>query len=306
MTWRDLSLPEPVQRFLAYLDVQKRAARATLEAYSRDLGQLEDFLRQEGLSLAAPEEVKRAHLVRHLGQLHRTQLSKTSMARKLSSWRAFFRFCLRTGLVEDDPVLGLSNPKQDRRHPRMLNVDQTLALLEAALDPDPKGARDLALAELLYGSGLRVSEALQLDIHDVDPGQGHVKISGKGGKERIVPMTDAGRERIRSYLQQRSAFVRDPGQAALFLGQRGGRLQRRQANRILERLSRMAGLPQNVNPHALRHSFATHLLEAGADLRTVQELLGHSRLSTTQRYTHLTLQRLMQAYDQAHPKSSKK
>jgi integrase/recombinase XerC len=295
-----------VQQFLAYLDVQKRASAATLEAYARDLGQLEAFLSEQGLSLASPQEVKRAHIVRYLGRLHRDRMSKKSMARKLSSGRAFFRFCLRKGLVASDPLLGLSNPKQEQHHPRVLNVDQMLSLLEASLDPDPKGARDLALAELLYGSGLRISEALQLDVHDVEPGEGLVKVTGKGSKERIVPMTEAGQTRLRSYLRQRSAFVRDPGQPALFLGQRGGRLQRRQANRILEHLSRLAGLPQHVHPHALRHSFATHLLEAGADLRTVQELLGHAQLSTTQRYTHLTLQRLMQTYDRAHPKARKK
>jgi integrase/recombinase XerC len=230
-------------------------------------------------------------------------MSRRTMARKLSTLRGFFRFCQKRGLIEAHPMHGLSNPKQEAFHPQVLNVDNMLALLESRMDRDPKGLRDMALAELLYGSGLRISEALQLDLQDFDPAEGLIRVKGKGQKERLAPLTEAGTRRLKEYLGQRRAFAPKPKEMALFLGLRGKRLQRRQANRIIDGLARAAGLPQHISPHALRHSFATHLLEAGADLRTVQELLGHSRLSTTQRYTHLSLGSLMATYDRCHPKS---
>ncbi len=203
-------------------------------------------------------------------------------------------------------MAGLRNPKQDKRHPKALNVDQALALLEAKLSPDPEGLRDLALAEMLYGAGLRVSEAFSLDIDDFDPASGFVRVMGKGGKERLAPLGRTALSRLARYVGQRGALLGDAKERALFLGLRGGRLDRRQAARIVQNLAGLAGLPQRISPHTLRHSFATHMLEAGADLRSVQELLGHERLSTTQRYTHLNLQHLMQTYDKAHPKARDK
>ncbi|WP_461211234.1 tyrosine recombinase XerC [Desulfocurvus sp. DL9XJH121] len=298
-------LPDTALSFLGHLEVEKGYSPATVAAYGRDLEQFEGWLDARGLSLAAPGGVTRNHVRGFMAELHRLRTAKSSVARKLSSLRSLFRYLAKAGLVSSNPVAGVKNPKQDSRHPKALNVDQALALMEAGAGDDARGLRDLALAELLYGSGLRVSEALGLDLDHVDLSSSVVRVLGKGSKERVSPLSDAGRERIRRYLAVRSEFNSGYVEQALFLGDRGARLQRRQANRILERLAQLAGLPEHVHPHMLRHSFATHLLESGADLRSVQELLGHARLSTTQRYTHLSMDKLMQAYDKAHPKSGK-
>ena len=211
----------------------------------------------------------------------------------------------RAGLGHN-PAAGLSNPKLPKPRPRSINVDQAFALLDAKNPADPQSRRDAALAELLYGSGLRVSEAVGLDLNDLDLGAGIARVLGKGSKERLAPLSDTCRQSLADYLAVRHAFTSDGSEQAVFLGVRGKRLQRREADRILHALSLEAGLPAAVSPHVLRHSFATHLLTSGADMRAVQELLGHSRLSTTQRYTHLNLDRLAKAYDQAHPRARKK
>ena len=303
MPWTEEALPQTARDFLLSLQVQRGLSSATLQAYRKDLLLFFEHLSSQNLAAEAPEAITSRQVHVFLRELHRRGLSKSTMARKLSTLRGFFRFCQKQGLIEANPMHGLSNPKQESFYPQVLNVDNVLSLLESRLDRDPKGLRDLALAELLYGSGLRIGEALQLDLQDFDPAEGLLRVKGKGGKERIAPLTQAGIRRLKEYLGQRSAFSPLPRETALFLGLRGKRLQRRQANRIIDRLARNAGLPQHISPHALRHSFATHLLEAGADLRTVQELLGHSRLSTTQRYTHLSLGKLMATYDRCHPKS---
>ncbi len=291
--------------FLQTLKVQKGLSGATISAYRADLQQLEAFLGKTGLSLEHPEKIQAADLHRFLGELHRLRMKKSSMSRKISCLRQFFAYCHKNHIIDQNPILGTRNPKQDSHHPRLLNIDQVLALLEVKIDPDPEGLRDLALIELLYGSGLRISEALNLDLLHIDFSQGLVRVTGKGEKERLVPLTETAQKRILRYLEQRSFFRPDPQTSAFFLGKKGKRLQRRQTARILERLSKLAGIPEIVNPHALRHSCATHLLESGADLRSVQELLGHARLSTTQRYTHLTMNKIMETYDQAHPKARK-
>jgi integrase/recombinase XerC len=296
------SLPEEALAFLAYLDVQKGASGATLDSYGRDLRQFFEFLSTKGVNETAV--VEQAHVKGFLAWLHARRMAKVSMARKLSALRSFFRFCRRRGLVPADPTSGVRNPRQEKVHPRLLNVDQAFALLDADQGADPKALRDLALAELLYGSGLRVSEAVGLDLADVELRQAFVRVMGKGGRERLAPMTERAAERLARYLRQREAFGPLPGEAALFVGLRGKRLNRREAARVLERLAVAAGLPASVHPHMLRHSFATHLLEAGADLRSVQELLGHARLTTTQRYTHLNMGRIMEIYDKAHPRST--
>lgn len=288
-------------RFLEYLDAEKGYSSATMRSYATDLEQFEEFLKTRKTSLEQPDTITKDHIRGFMAELHRRNVSKSTVSRKLSSLRAFFRFLARKRLCGNDPTMGIRNPKQEKTHPKALNVDQAIGMMEAAITPDPEGLRDLALAELLYGSGLRVSEAMELDVFDVDSGV--VRVMGKGRKERMVPLTNKSEERIKRWLEQRQAFEPVSGERALFLGKRGKRLDRREANRILNRLAAAAGLPREVHPHMLRHSFATHMLEAGANLRSVQEMLGHSRLSTTQRYTHLDLQQLMQVYDKAHPRS---
>ena len=258
-----------------------------------------------GKSLADYEAITREDATGYLASLHRERQKKSSMARKLSTLRSFFRYLIRHRLLAQTPLAGLRNPKQESRQPRALNVDQATALMDAPARPGAEGIRDLALVELLYGSGLRVSEALSLSVDDVRADRGFVRVRGKGGKDRLAPLSEASRLRLRDYLVERPGLHPAPSQLALFLGVRGGPLSRREALRIVERLAAEAGVTQGVHPHTLRHSFATHMLEAGADLRSVQELLGHARLSTTERYTHLDMRRIMQVYDQAHPYSDK-
>jgi len=302
----EFELPEPCQAFLAHLDVEKGYSLATVRAYGSDMEQFERFLTRRDKSLARPESVTRDDVRAFLGDLHRLGTRKSSMARKLSSLRTLFRWLRKSGLAKLNPIAGVGNPKQDKRHPKALNVDQALAVMEAHVPPSPEGLRDLALVELLYGSGLRISEALDLDAQDIDPDSGLLRVMGKGRKERLVPLSDASVRRLKAYLAQRHAFPADIQEHALFLGARGGRLHRGQAAKIVARLAKVAGLPQTISPHTLRHSFATHLLQSGADLRSVQELLGHKRLTTTQRYTHLNLAQITRTYDAAHPRAQKK
>lgn len=338
--------PETVEMFLAHLELEKGYSPATVAAYGRDVMQFQELLARRGLSLAEPEKISRRHIQAFLADMHRQGINKNSVGRKLSSLRAFFRFCARLRLLAVLPTEGVSNPKTEKRHPAFVNVDQAFALLDAgrkdqdrerAKSPaadgggeekngaaarkrnsagsrpdkgDPEKARamevrDLCLAELLYGSGLRVSEALSFDVHGISRlsvESGAVRVLGKGNKERYAPLTEASRNSLELWLAQRPLLA-PPGERALFVGARGKRLNRREAQRIIKELCRRAGLPQAISPHGLRHSFATHLLEAGADLRSVQELMGHARLVTTQRYTHLNLAHLMAVYDKAHPRA---
>ncbi|WP_418764107.1 tyrosine recombinase XerC [Mailhella sp.] len=304
-------LPVPAATFLAWMEFQKGASEATVEAYALDILEFETYLRGLGASLERPAEITRQMVQGFSASLFRQGMARSSMARKLSALRSLFRHLTRLHKIESDPCSGVRNPKQDQRHPAMLNVDQVFSLLdeknaaqpaENARDDDETFLRrDLALLELLYGSGLRISEALGLDVGDIRPASMHVRVMGKGGKERLVPLSDTCAAALTRWLAVRDNVPPARGERAAFLGKRGKRLDRRQAARILEERAKEAGIPQHVSPHDLRHSFATHLLEGGADLRAVQELLGHSRISTTQRYTHLNLDALTRVYDASHP-----
>ena len=298
-------LPELCLGFLSYLEIEKGYSLATVRAYGSDLAQFEVFLTTRGKSMAQAEALTRAEATAFLAELHRLRQKKSSMARKLSTLRSFFHYLIKNQLLTANPLSGLRNPRQEQRHPRALNVDQAVAVMEVEPTPGPEGIRDQALAELLYGSGLRVSEALSLTVDDVRADRGFVRVRGKGGKERLAPLSNMAVERLRTYLDWRDTFTKDDKEQTLFLGVRGGPLQRREAARIVERLAGRAGVAQRVHPHMLRHSFASHMLQAGADLRSVQEMLGHSRLSTTERYTHLDLRQITEVYDKAHPLSEK-
>jgi integrase/recombinase XerC len=301
-------LPEPATAFLAHLAVEKGYSAATGRAYANDLAQFEAYLLRRKATLARPDAITKDHIRGFLAELHRLREAKTSMGRKLSSLRSLFRFLRRKHLATSDPLAGVRNPKPEKRQPRALNVDEAVALVTPhpgtpQAEDTREACRDLALAELLYGSGLRVSEAVDLDLDDLDIAQGIARVFGKGGKERLAPLSDAARVRLKAYARRREEFQPVPSEKAFFLGSRGGRLNRRQAARIIDALAQSAGWPSIPPPYPapqLRHP----LLESGADLRSVQELLGHARLTTTQRYTHLELSRIMRVYDQAHPRSS--
>jgi integrase/recombinase XerC len=301
---------ETLAMFLAHLEMEKGYSEATVAAYGEDLRQFAEFVASLDISLDAPANVTVQHVRSYMAHMHLQSLSKTSMGRKLSSLRAFFRFCARLRLVKVLPTEGVHNPKQEKRHPKVLGVDQAFALLDSEKNNN-KGrmdARDLALAELLYGSGLRISEALSLDMGQVimqGESDAFVRVLGKGGKERVIPLSGACIQALAAWLAERGNYAA-PGEKALFVGASGGRMNRRVAARAIADLCKKAGLPETISPHTLRHSFATHLLEGGADLRSVQELLGHARLVTTQRYTHLNLAHLTKVYDAAHPKSESK
>ncbi|CAK7038867.1 MAG: Tyrosine recombinase XerC [Desulfovibrio sp.] len=301
---------ETLAMFLAHLEMEKGYSEATVAAYGEDLRQFADFAITQGISLDSPATVTVQHVRAYMAEMHRKSLSKTSMGRKLSSLRAFFRFCARLRLVTVLPTEGVRNPKQEKRHPKVLGVDQAFTLLDthSPASENRMDTRDHALAELLYGSGLRISEALSLDMGQIitqGKSEAFVRVLGKGGKERVVPLSDACITALSAWIAERGNYAKAE-EKALFVGVSGGRLNRRVAARAIADLCKQAGLPETISPHALRHSFATHLLEGGADLRSVQELLGHARLVTTQRYTHLNLAHLTKVYDAAHPKSGNK
>ena len=286
-----------VGSFLEYLGVERGASPHTLRCYATDLTEFTRFLAEErvGGLAGVDSRVIRAYLAR----LHQRRLSKATIARKLAAVRSCFRFLARRGALEVNPARQVRSPRLGRRLPSFLPKDEATQLLDTAPGPGAAGSRDRALVELLYASGLRVAECCGLSVDDLDEARRTVRVLGKGGKERIVPVGDTALEALAAYLAMRGR-----ARGALFRNARGGRLTTRSAHRIVKGLARRAGLGQRVTPHTLRHSFATHMLGEGADLRLIQELLGHSRLSTTQRYTHVSPEHLMRVYDAAHPRAT--
>lgn len=292
-----------VSLFLAHIQFQKNYSEATVRSYGTDLEEFECFLQQKNKSLASLADIQKSDIQEFLAQLYKQKMYKTSMARKLSCLRSFFRFMLQKKFTLENPMLGIKNPKQEIHHPTMLNVDQVISMLDEK-NPDENDDfyfRDNALMELLYGSGLRISEALSLNVQDIKADSETVKVFGKGSKERIVPLSDTSKKALQAWLEKRNALTVEQGEKALFVGKRGRRLNRREANRIIECYRQKVGIATHVSAHDFRHSFATHLLEGGADLRSVQELLGHSKIATTERYTHLDMDALTRIYDKAHP-----
>ncbi len=295
-----------IECFLAWIEIQKGYSQATIRAYATDLHQFDMHLNAQELSLEQVQKIEKKHISQYVASLYRKGISKSSMARKLASIRAFFNYQLRMRQINKNPTQGVRNPKQEQKHPKLLNIDQAFALLDTdkAVNGEQKQyilhMRDVALVELLYGSGLRVSEALDLSLQAIDLQSGFLRIIGKGSKERLCPLTESAIEAMKKWLKVRGELANAMEQS-VFVGAKGAKLDRRQVTRIIHDLCRKAGVDANISAHSLRHSFATHLLEAGADLRTVQELLGHSRLTTTQRYTSLTLDHIIQTYDRAHP-----
>ena len=286
-----------VGSFLEYLGVERGASPHTLRSYAADLTEFTRFLADERIG-GLPDADTRA-VRAYVARLHQRRLSKATIARKLAAVRSCFRFLARRGALPANPARQVRSPRLGRRLPSFLPVDEATVLLNAPPEPSAAGARDRALLELLYASGLRVAEGCGLDLDDLDEARRTVRVVGKGDKERVVPVGETALEALAAHLAMRGRR-RGP----LFLNARGGRLTSRSALRIVRARARQAGIDQRVTPHTLRHSFATHMLGAGADLRLIQELLGHSRLSTTQRYTHVSPEHLMRVYDRAHPRAT--
>ncbi|HKA61130.1 MAG TPA: tyrosine recombinase XerC [Methylomirabilota bacterium] len=286
-----------VGSFLEYLGVERGASPHTLRSYATDLTEFTSFLAVEKIGGLASADTRAVRAF--LAHLHRRRLSKATIARKLAAVRSCFRFLARRGALEVNPARQVRSPRLGRRLPSVLPKDEATQLLDAVPEPTAAGTRDRALLELLYASGLRVAEGCGLDLDDLDEARRTVRVLGKGDKERVVPVGETALAALDTYLA-----LRGRQRGPLFLNARGGRLTPRSAHRIVKRLARRAGISQRVTPHTLRHSFATHMLGEGADLRLIQELLGHSRLSTTQRYTHVSPEHLMRVYDAAHPRAT--
>jgi tyrosine recombinase XerC len=308
---------EPIQpaspaagAFLDHLRLERRLAANTVEAYRRDLGLLARFLARQGIDL---QDATYPMLRRFLAQQHTLGYARSSIARRVSAIRAFFRWAERTGLIAADPALELGSPKVVTRLPTVLRPREAAALAEAPAEP-PDGApddaaevaaqlRDRAVLELLYGSGLRVGEVAGLNVDRVDLDRGRVTVLGKGSRERVVPMSDFAVDALRAYLDHGRPALAPTGARELFFNRRGKRFSERDIRRSMERYVERLLPGRRVSPHTLRHSFATHLLEGGADIRAVQELLGHASVATTQRYTHVSRTRLFEAHEQAHPRA---
>ncbi len=293
-----------ISSFLMHVRVEKGLSANTISAYRRDLNKFEEFARKRKLSL---ESVRRDDLVDFLAGLYRQKLESRTVARQLVTLRNFFRFAQIQGLITEDPSINLESPKIRRHLPGYLRLEEVEKLLEQPDSTTPTGLRDRAMLEVLYSTGLRVSELISLGINDLDPKVGCVRCIGKGDKERIVPVGKKALGMVEKYLREgRPQLLRSAKASsgpALFINRRGAALSRVGVWKILSAYGRRAGLRVALTPHMLRHSFATHLLERGADLRSVQLMLGHADISTTQIYTHVVEERLKQIYKAHHPRA---
>jgi integrase/recombinase XerC len=317
-----------LKAFLEHLRLNENASPHTVRAYESDLSQYLAFLAthvNRRVSELTPEHLDHLGARGFMADLNKRGNAKASAARKLSAIRAFGRYLRREGVIDSDPAALVGTPRRETRIPNHLAVDEMSKLLDAPDTSGPLGRRDQAILELFYASGLRLSELVGLDLDDVNLSGRVVRVLGKGRKERIVPFNPTAAAAIKAWLPDREQFLRtpgsDPGRARrrgqtpvarlhtrrqaepLFLNYRGGRLSTRFVDKLVRRYVAACSTRDGVSPHALRHSFATHLLEAGADLRAIQELLGHARLSTTQRYTHVNAAQLIETYRKAHPKA---
>jgi integrase/recombinase XerD len=303
----DAGMSERMLDFLAYLEFERGLSRNTLEAYRSDLLQLGAFLGRRGVDVVAAEHADLSAFLAQLaaGADGRPPVAPATLQRKAACMRSFYRHLRREGILDRDPTADLRAPRKSQRLPQVLTRDEVTKLLSAPRGTDPAALRDRALLELMYACGLRASEAIGLDVRDVDLERGVLRARGKGSKERLVPV---GREAIaaaRAYLDRgRPAFVGLGDEPRLFVNRRGRGLTRQGLYKIVQRYARAVGLDDRMSPHTLRHTFATHLLAGGCDLRSLQEMLGHADIATTQIYTHLSAERLKDAYFRAHPRAT--
>ena len=306
MTVRDaMNIDAAIESFGHYLGVEKDFSGHTKRNYLSDVRQFREFLAAR--HIVTLDDIDRNAVRAFFAHLYRGNIKKTSIVRKVASVRAFFKYLVRKGRLRQNPAEMIQAPKAEKYLPTFLSVDEIFTLLDASFPPDARGDRDRAMLELFYSAGIRVGELTALNIGDVDCTARLVKVKGKGRKERIVPMGMHAVTAIESYLGSRGVPAGASGgrsrEAPLFLNRAGSRLTARSVARILDGYCGKSGLGRKISPHVLRHSFATHLMDAGADLRAIQELLGHESLSTTQKYTSMSVQRLMEVYDKSHPRA---
>lgn len=290
-----------ITEFLDYLRHEKNASPHTVAGYGRDLRQVEAFLKDREVRWDRAGNVV---LRGFLAELHEKKRRKTTVGRKLAALRSFYAFAVRKKWLADNPAALLATPRQEKRVPSFLSEDETAALLDLPRSDDPLDLRDRAILELFYATGVRVSELVGIEPADLHFGERLVRVRGKGKKERIVPFGGKAREALEAYRRARPSLLKEGGDGrAFFLNYRGGRLTTRSVQRMVRKRIRRTAVARKISPHSLRHSFASHLLGRGADLRVIQELLGHASLATTQKYTHVDLQQLLTVYKKSHPRS---
>jgi len=294
-------MKKEVDQFLDYLRYERNASVHTISGYRRDLSQLAAFLEERETRLRKIDHVAVRAFLAHL---HERGLKKSSLARKLAAVRSFFQFCLKKGWVEENAAKVVSTPRQERLVPSFLSEDEMADFLDLPSSNEPLALRDKAMLELLYATGIRVGELVGINLEDVNFGDWWIRVRGKGKKERLVPFGRKAEESLTAYLRVRPVLLKDRmGETALFLNNAGGRLTARSVERTVAKYIQMTAVRRKISPHSLRHSFASHLLSRGADLRVIQELLGHESLATTQKYTHLNLRQLLDVYKKSHPRA---
>jgi integrase/recombinase XerC len=298
-------MEQVIQHFRDYLGSERNYSKHTVKAYITDISEFCRVIKEKklvrekdgGIDFGKLDE---APVRAYISWLY-TRNSRTSISRKLASVRTFFEFLIRNGAVKNNLAKLVPTPRGEKRLPTFLTVDEVVKLLDIEGSGEAAQSRDIAIIELLYSSGLRVSELVGINLNDIDLNNLTVKVLGKGNKERIVPVGSKAAQALTEYLRARPGM--NPGGDFLFVNSRGDRLNVRSVDRIIKKYAVLAGIPKNVSPHVLRHTFATHLLGGGADLRAIQEMLGHKSLSTTQRYTHTSIEKLMEIYDKTHPRA---
>ncbi|UFJ42871.1 site-specific tyrosine recombinase XerD [Brevibacillus humidisoli] len=291
-----------IDNFTHFLAVEKGLAANTLESYQRDLVMYVSYLRDQGIEQI--EQTSRAHIVGYLMMLQEKGRATATLSRNMASIRAFYQFLVRDKYLDKDPSIHLETPKIEKRLPKVLTIDEVERLLEGPPLHHPAGIRDKAMLELLYATGIRVSELVNLNLGDVNLEMGFLKCMGKGSKERIIPLGKIAIEIVRQYMETgRPRLFKGKTETALFLNHLGKRISRQGFWKIIKKYAQQANIRTEITPHTLRHSFATHLLENGADLRSVQEMLGHADISTTQIYTHVTRTRIKDVYAKTHPRA---
>jgi len=293
-----------IRQFVTYLKIERNYSQHTVDSYELDLSDFVKFLADENGVLPPLEDVDHLIIRSYLANLQERHLARSTVVRRLSSLRSFYKYLCRHGYLDTDPTSALSSPKIQKRLPEFLEISEVELLLSAPDRNNIIGLRDQAILELLYTTGMRVSELLSLNLPDIDMVNAIVKVRGKGKKERIIPIGGLAMSALNEYIKRRCELAGDQSTQAIFLSERGNRIpDSKSIGRIITKYAQSVGIKKKITPHTFRHTFATHLLNAGADLRSVQELLGHTNLSTTQIYTHVTADRLKKVYEKTHPRA---